>query len=50
MQEVPHHFIASHSIKEEVTAALFEIFALQKTNEFFKYHDVVVMVEKQVFI
>jgi tRNA dimethylallyltransferase len=41
---VPHHFIATHSIKDEVTAAGFEQYALEKVNELFKKHDVVVMV------
>lgn len=41
---VKHHFIASHSIQEEVTAATFEQYALQKTKELFAQHDVVVMV------
>jgi tRNA dimethylallyltransferase len=41
---VPHHFIASHSIQEEVTAATFEQFAIAKTNELFEQHDTVVMV------
>jgi tRNA dimethylallyltransferase len=44
LQQVPHHFIASHSISEEVNAATFEQYALKKTNELFKKHDVVVMV------
>ncbi|MGB3007297.1 MAG: tRNA (adenosine(37)-N6)-dimethylallyltransferase MiaA [Chitinophagaceae bacterium] len=44
IQTVPHHFIASHSIEDEVTAALFEKFALQKARELFKENDVVVMV------
>jgi tRNA dimethylallyltransferase len=43
LQTVTHHFIASHSIQEEITAALFEQFALQKTNELFVNHAVVVM-------
>ena len=43
-QEVPHHFIASHSIQEEVTAITFEQYALQKATALFKYHQVVVMV------
>jgi tRNA dimethylallyltransferase len=43
LREVKHHFIASHSIKEEVTAATFEQYALQKTGELFQQHDVVVM-------
>lgn len=49
LQQVKHHFIASHpiaigSIREEVTAASFEEYALQKTHELFQQHDVVVMV------
>ncbi len=44
LKEVKHHFIASHSIKDEITAATFEKFALQKVNELFEDHDVVVMV------
>jgi len=44
LKEVPHHFIASHSIHEKVTAATFENYALQKTNEIFKTNDVVIMV------
>ena len=44
LKEVPHHFIASHSITENINAAFFEKFALQKVNELFKKHDVVVMV------
>ncbi len=44
LQQVKHHFIASHSIQEDVTAATFEEYALQKVNELFQQHDVVVMV------
>lgn len=44
LQQVPHHFIASHSIQEEVTAAAFEQYALQKAKELFQQHDVVIMV------
>lgn len=33
LAEVPHHFIASHSIKEEVNAGVFEHYALQKITE-----------------
>lgn len=43
LQMVKHHFIASHSIKEEVTAVTFEQYALQKANNIFQYHDVIVM-------
>lgn len=41
---VPHHFIASHSIHEKVTAAVFEQYALKKAEELFVKKDVVVMV------
>ena len=40
---VKHHFIASHSIKEDVTAADFEKYALDKTAELLQDHDEVVM-------
>ena len=43
LAEVPHHFIASHSIHEEITAADFEAYALSKVEEIFTTHDVVVM-------
>ena len=35
LKTVPHHFIATHSIHEEVNAAVFEQYALQKVNEIF---------------
>lgn len=41
---VPHHFIASHSVAEELNAGYFEQYALQKTTSLFKTHDAVVMV------
>jgi tRNA dimethylallyltransferase len=44
LTEVPHHFIASHSINENINAAFFEQYALRKVNELFKDHDVIVMV------
>ena len=43
LEQVPHHFIASHSIKEEVTAAGFEQFALKKAAELFTSHDQLIM-------
>lgn len=43
LSEVPHHFIASHSIHEELTAAGFETYALQKTTELFSSYDHVVL-------
>ena len=44
LKEIPHHFIASHSIKENINAVFFEQFALQKAGELFKNHDIVIMV------
>jgi tRNA dimethylallyltransferase len=44
LHEVKHHFIASHSIQEEVTAAGFESFAVEKVKELFNDHDIIVMV------
>ncbi len=41
---MPHHFIASHSIQEDITAAYFENYALKKADELFQKHDVVIMV------
>ena len=43
LKAVPHHFIATHSIHEEVTAASFEQYALTKAAELFIKHDVVIM-------
>ncbi|HEY6062098.1 MAG TPA: tRNA (adenosine(37)-N6)-dimethylallyltransferase MiaA [Chitinophagaceae bacterium] len=44
LAEVKHHFIASHSIHEEVTATVFEQYALQKATELFQQHDVIILV------
>ncbi|HET9747072.1 MAG TPA: tRNA (adenosine(37)-N6)-dimethylallyltransferase MiaA [Chitinophagaceae bacterium] len=44
LEEVPHHFIASHSLTEKVNAAFFEQYALKKANELFRDHDTIVMV------
>lgn len=44
LQTVPHHFIASHSVNEEVTAVGFEQYALEKIELLFKEHDEVVLV------
>lgn len=41
---VPHHFIASHSVAEDLNAGYFEQYALQKAGELFQQHDAVVMV------
>lgn len=44
LAQVKHHFISSHSIEDEMNAAIYEQYALAKINELFKLHDVVVMV------
>lgn len=41
---VPHHFIASHSIHDNLNAAWYEKYALDKVIELFTRHTVVVMV------
>ena len=41
---VKHHFIASHSIHEKITAAFFEQYALKKAGEIFGNNDIAVMV------
>ena len=41
---VKHHFIASHSIKDKVNAAVFENYALEKATDIFKFSDYVVLV------
>ncbi len=43
LQQVKHHFIASHSIHEKVTAVTFEQYALKKARELFQQHDTIVM-------
>jgi tRNA dimethylallyltransferase len=43
LAEVPHHFIASHSIHDHVTAASFRDLALQKASEIFSESDHVVV-------
>ena len=44
LQLVKHEFINSHTINNEVNAAVFEQYALQKINDIFKQHDIAVMV------
>ncbi len=44
LKEIPHHFIGSNSIKEDINAAFFEKLALQKVEELFKTHDIIIMV------
>lgn len=41
---VPHHFINSHSVHDEVNAAVFENYALQQLNKIFLTDDVAIMV------
>ncbi len=43
LHTVPHHFIASHSITQNVTAATFEAYALQTAHGLFKKFDTVVV-------
>ena len=44
LNTVIHHFIASHSIQDEVNAAIFEQYALETVDAIFKYKDTAVMV------
>lgn len=44
LKAVPHHFIASHSINDSITAADFESYALGKTAEICKSNQVALMV------
>jgi tRNA dimethylallyltransferase len=44
LKQVKHYFINSHSIKEEVNAAVFETYALNDIDEIFKTHDTAIMV------
>jgi tRNA dimethylallyltransferase len=41
---VPHYFIATHSVAEDINAGFFENYALQKVDELFQKKDAVVMV------
>ena len=43
LSEVKHHFIATHSIHQKVTAATFEQYTLDKCAEIFRERDVVVV-------
>src|SRR5215831_6752357 len=43
LQMVKHHFIASNSIHDNVSAGTFEQFALQTARDLFQKHDVVIM-------
>lgn len=41
---IKHHFINSHSVHDEVTAASYETYALHAVQQIFREHDVAVMV------
>jgi tRNA dimethylallyltransferase len=43
LSEIPHAFINSHSISEEVNAAIFELLAIAFCDKVFANHDVLVM-------
>ena len=43
LETIPHHFIGSHSIHENYNARKFEIEVLQKLEELFLKHDIVLM-------
>lgn len=44
LQTRPHHFIASHSIQDGVTAADYEVYALQRAIEIFETNDQLILV------
>ena len=44
LNEVKHYFINSHSIHEDVNAAIFEQYALQRADDIFRRHDVGILV------
>ena len=43
LQQVHHYFINSHSIHDEVNAAVFEQYALQAADKIFQQHDIAVV-------
>ena len=43
LQLVPHHFIASHSVHDDVSAAVFEDYAMKVASEIFKNKDLLVI-------
>lgn len=44
LELIKHHFINSHSIHEEMNAAIFEAYALKAANEIFKLKDIAIVV------
>ena len=43
LEAVPHYFIATHSIQQELNAALYEAYALDLLQDLFKKHETVVV-------
>lgn len=43
LKTVPHHFVATHSVHDNVNAGTFELYALEKAGEIFEKHDVVIV-------
>jgi len=43
LKQAPHYFINSHSIHDDVNAAVFEQYALQAADEIFQQHDIAVV-------
>jgi tRNA dimethylallyltransferase len=43
LKTIPHHFVATHSIHEPVSAGTFENYALEKTREIFTTHDTLIL-------
>src|SRR6266508_2095283 len=43
LNAVKHHFIASHSVHDNINAGTFEQYALEKTNTLFQTHNVVIV-------
>jgi tRNA dimethylallyltransferase len=44
LAEVPHYFINSHSITDEINARVFEHYALEAVNQIFEQNDMAIMV------
>ncbi len=44
LEQIPHHFIATHSVEEDVTAADYAAFALRLSDQLFQKHDQLVLV------
>lgn len=43
LRQVPHYFVASHQVQDDISAAWYEQYALQLLNELFLRHDTVVV-------